>query len=184
MKELLKKTRDRMGKTVEATRAELAGIRSGRASAALVENVRVDYYGAETPLNQLASIAVPEPRLIVITPWDKTQIESMEKALLKADLGLTPNNDGNVIRLPVPTLNEERRKDLVKRVKRIAEEGKVALRNIRRDANEATKKAKKSGAESEDEAHREKEEIQKVTDEFSEKIDELAEKKEEEIMEV
>ena len=184
MKEILKNTRDRMGKTVEATRAELAGIRSGRASAALVENVRVDYYGAETPLNQLASIAVPEPRLLVITPWDKTQIESIEKALLKADLGLTPNNDGNVIRLPVPTLNEERRKELVKRVKRIAEEGKVALRNIRRDANEATKKAKKSGEESEDEAHRDREDIQKITDEFSEKIDELAEKKEEEIMEV
>jgi len=184
MKEILKKTRDRMGKTVEATRAELAGIRSGRASAALVENVRVDYYGAETPLNQFASIAVPEPRLLVITPWDKTQIESIEKALLKADLGLTPNNDGNVIRLPVPALNEERRKELVKRVKRIAEEGKVALRNIRRDANEATKKAKKSGEESEDEAHRDREDIQKITDEFSEKIDELAEKKEEEIMEV
>jgi len=184
MKELLKKTRDKMSKTVEATRVELAGIRSGRASAALVENVRVDYYGTETPLNQLASIAVPEPRLLVITPWDKTQIESMEKALLKADLGLTPNNDGNVIRLPVPTLNEERRKELVKRVKRIAEEGKVALRNIRRDANEATKKAKKSGDESEDEAHRDREEIQKVTDEFSVKIDELAAKKEEEIMEV
>lgn len=184
MKELLKKTRDKMAKTVEATRVDLAGIRSGRASAALVENVRVDYYGAETPLNQLASIAVPEPRLLVITPWDKTQIESMEKALLKADLGLTPNNDGNVIRLPVPTLNEERRKELVKRVKRIAEEGRVALRNIRRDANEATKKAKKSGDESEDEAHRDKEEIQKVTDEFSETIDELAAKKEEEIMEV
>jgi len=184
MKELLKKTREKMSKTVEATRGELAGIRSGRASAALVENVRVDYYGAETPLNQLASIAVPEPRLLVITPWDKTQIENMEKALLKADLGLTPNNDGNLIRLPIPPLNEERRRELVKRVKRIAEEGKVALRNIRRDANEATKKAKKSGDESEDEAHRDRDEIQKITDEFVEKIDELAEKKEEEIMEV
>ncbi len=184
MKELFKNTREKMGKTVEAIRGELAGIRSGRASAALVENVRVDYYGAETPLNQLASIAVPEPRLLVITPWDKTQIENMEKALLKADLGLTPNNDGNVIRLPIPPLNEERRKELVKMVKRIAEEGKVALRNIRRDANEATKKAKKSGDESEDEAHRDRDEIQKITDEFTEKIDELAQKKEEEIMEV
>ena len=184
MQELMRTTRERMGKTVEATRTELACIRSGRASAALVENVRVDYYGAETPLNQLASIAVPEPRLLVITPWDKSQIDSIEKSLLKADLGLTPNNDGNIIRIPIPPLNEERRKEFVKKVKRIAEEGRVALRNIRRDANETTKKAEKGGAESEDEAHRDKEKIQKITDEFSEKIDALAEKKEEEIMEV
>jgi len=184
MKQLLKSTKERMGKTVEATRAEFASIRSGRASAALVENVRVDYYGAETPLNQLASIAVPEPRLLVITPWDKSQIDNIEKALLKADLGLTPNNDGNLIRIPIPPLNEERRKELVKRVKRVAEEGKVALRNIRRDANETTKKAEKSGEVSEDDAHRDKEEIQKITSEFSEKIDELAAKKEAEVMEV
>jgi ribosome recycling factor len=136
MKELMKEAKAKMGKTVEATRAELASIRSGRASAALVDSVRVDYYGTETPLNQVANIAVPEPRLLVVTPWDKTQIGGIEKALLKADLGLTPNNDGNVIRLPIPSLTEERRKDLVKRVKRIAEEGRVALRNIRRDANE------------------------------------------------
>ena len=184
MKQLIRTTRERMGKTVEATRAELARIRSGRASTALVDNVRVDYYGAETPLNQLASIAVPEPRLLVITPWDKTQIDNIEKALLKADLGLTPNSDGNLIRIPIPPLNEERRKELVKRVKRVAEEGKVALRNIRRDANEATKKAEKSGDVSEDDAHRDKEEIQKITSEFSEKIDELAAKKEAEVMEV
>jgi len=184
MKQLIKATRERMGKTVEATRAELARIRSGRASTALVDNVRVDYYGAETPLNQLASIAVPEPRLLVITPWDKSQIDNIEKALLKADLGLTPNNDGNLIRIPIPPLNEERRKELVKRVKRVAEEGKVALRNIRRDANETTKKAEKSGEVSEDDAHRDKEEIQKITSEFSEKIDELAAKKEAEVMEV
>ena len=184
MKQLIRTARERMGKTVEATRAELARIRSGRASTALVDNVRVDYYGAETPLNQLASIAVPEPRLLVITPWDKTQIDNIEKALLKADLGLTPNSDGNLIRIPIPPLNEERRKELVKRVKRVAEEGKVALRNIRRDANETTKKAEKSGDVSEDDAHRDKEEIQKITSEFSEKIDELAAKKEAEVMEV
>jgi len=184
MKELMKKTKAKMGKTVEATRAELASIRSGRASAALVDSVRVDYYGTDTPLNQLANIAVPEARLLVITPWDKTQIGSIEKALLKADLGLTPNNDGNVIRIPIPSLTEERRKDLVKRVKRIAEEGKVALRNIRRDANETIKKAEKSGSVPEDDAHRDKDDIQKITDEFSAKIDELAEAKEAEIMEV
>ncbi len=184
MKELMRTTREKMTKTVEATRAELAGIRSGRASAALVEHIRVDYYGAETPLNQLAGIAVPEPRLLVITPWDKTQIDSIEKALLKADLGVTPNNDGSVIRIPIPALNEERRRELVKRVHRIVEEGKVALRNIRRDANEAIKKEEKNGNISEDEAHRDREEIQKITDEFSEKLDELAKKKEAEIMEV
>jgi ribosome recycling factor len=184
MKELKKKTKEKMGKTVEATRAELASIRSGRASAALVDSVRVDYYGTETPLNQLANIAVPEPRLLVITPWDKTQIGGIERALLKADLGLTPNNDGNVIRLPIPSLTEERRKDLVKRVKRIAEEGKVALRNIRRDANEAIKKAEKSGSVPKDDAHRCKDDVQRITDEFSAKIDELAEAKEAEIMEV
>jgi len=184
MKELMHTTREKMNKTVEATRSELAGIRSGRASAALVEHIRVDYYGADTPLNQLAGIAVPEPRLLVITPWDKTQIDNMEKALLKADLGVTPNNDGTVIRIPIPPLNEERRRELVKRVHRIIEEGKVALRNIRRDANEATKKAEKNGDSSEDEAHRDREEIQKITDEFSEKLDELAKKKEAEIMEV
>jgi ribosome recycling factor len=184
MKELMHTTREKMNKTVEATRSELAGIRSGRASAALVEHIRVDYYGADTPLNQLAGIAVPEPRLLVITPWDKTQIDSIEKALLKADLGVTPNNDGTVIRIPIPPLNEERRRELVKRVHRIIEEGKVALRNIRRDANEATKKAEKNGDTSEDEAHRDRDEIQKITDEFSEKLDELAKKKEEEIMEV
>ena len=180
----MRKTKEKMGKTVEATRAELAGIRSGRASTALVDSVRVDYYGTETPLNQLASIAVPEPRLLVITPWDKTQVGSIEKALLKADLGLTPNNDGNVIRIPIPLLTEERRKDLVKRVKRIVEEGKVALRNIRRDANETIKKAEKSGSVTKDDAHKHKEEIQKITDEFSAKVDELAETKEAEIMEV
>jgi len=184
MKELMRTTRERMTKTVEATRSELAGIRSGRASAALVEHIRVDYYGAETPLNQLASIAVPEPRLLVITPWDKTQIDNIEKALLKADLGATPNNDGTVIRIPIPPLNEERRRELVKRVHRIIEDGKVALRNIRRDANEATKKAEKNGDMSEDEAHRDRDEIQKITHEFSEKLDELAKKKEAEIMEV
>jgi ribosome recycling factor len=184
MKELMHTTREKMNKTVEATRSELAGIRSGRASAALVEHIRVDYYGADTPLNQLAGIAVPEPRLLVITPWDKMQIDSIEKALLKADLGVTPNNDGTVIRIPIPPLNEERRRELVKRVHRIIEEGKVALRNIRRDANEATKKAEKNGDTSEDEAHRDRDEIQKITDEFSEKLDELAKKKEEEIMEV
>jgi ribosome recycling factor len=184
MKELMKKTKAKMGKTVEATRAELASMRSGRASAALVDSVRVDYYGTDTPLNPLANIAVPEARLLVITPWDKTQIGSIEKALLKADLGLTPNNDGNVIRIPIPSLTEERRKDLVKRVKRIAEEGKVALRNIRRDANETIKKAEKSGSVPEDDAHRYKDDIQKMTDDFSAKIDELAEAKEAEIMEV
>ena len=184
MKQLMRTTRDRMSKTVEAIRGELASIRSGRASAALVEHIRVDYYGTETPLNQLASIAVPEPRLLVITPWDKTQVGSIEKALLKADLGATPNSDGTVIRMPIPTLNEERRKDLVKRVHHITEEGKVALRNIRRDANEDIRKAEKTGDTSEDDAHRDRDEIQKITDEFSEKIDELAEKKTAEIMEV
>ena len=184
MKELMRKTRERMSKTVEAMRAELACIRSGRASAGLVESIRVDYYGAETPLNQLASIAVPEPRLLVITPWDKTQIDNIEKALLKANLGLTPNNDGNLIRIPVPPLTEERRKELVKRLKRIAEEGKVALRNIRRDANEAIRKDEKDSKVSEDDAHRYRDDIQRITDEFSETIDELAEKKEDEIMEV
>jgi ribosome recycling factor len=184
MKELMKKSREKMGKTVEAIRSELACIRSGRASAALLDGIRVDYYGAETPLNQLATIAVPEPRLLVITPWDKTQIENIEKAIQKSDLGLNPNNDGNLIRLPIPPLTEERRKDLVKRVKHIAEESKVALRNIRRDANEAIRKAEKDHTTSEDDAHRYRDEVQKMTDEFSKKIDEFAVKKEAEVMEV
>ncbi|UCD56194.1 MAG: ribosome recycling factor [Candidatus Hydrogenedentota bacterium] len=183
-KEVLSTTREKMNKTMEHIRHEFSTIRTGRASASLLDGIDVEYYGSSVPVNQIANISVPEARLLLITPYDKSGLGAIEKAILKSDLGLTPNNDGKVIRIPIPELTEERRKNLVKIVRRLAEDNRVSLRNARREANERAKKGEKTGEISEDESHRIMDEIQKVTDEYIEKIEELLEAKEKEIMEV
>lgn len=174
----------RMQKAVDQLRSELVGVRAGRAAPALVEKISVEYYGANTPINQLASINVPEPRLLIIQPWDKSVIASIERAILKSDLGLNPSNDGIVIRIAFPQLTEERRKELVKYVKKKTEEAKVVVRNIRRDANDYLKKAEKQGDMPEDEKDRTQEQVQKLTDRYIEKLDEVLAAKETEILEV
>ncbi len=171
----------RMDKTVENTRHEFTTIRTGRASAALLDRVQVSAYGTKMPLNQLATIGVPEPRMLTVTPFDKGTVRDIEKAILESDLGLTPSNDGQLIRLPIPQLTEERRKELVKQVRHLAEEGRVAARNVRRDALHHLKEEKEGG---EDEVHRAEDRLQKVTDEHIAKIDEALKHKEAEIMEV
>ena len=176
--------KDRMEKAIGAFTRELASIRAGRANASLLDRISVEYYGALTPVNQMAGISVPEARLLVIQPYDKTTLGEIEKAIMKSDIGITPTNDGSVIRLAIPALTEERRKDLVKQVKREAEDAKVAIRNVRRDANEDFKKLEKSGDITEDDLRRNGEEIQKMTDTHIEKIDSIAKEKENEIMEI
>ncbi|HPU00713.1 MAG: ribosome recycling factor [Firmicutes bacterium] len=175
---------ERMDKVIGAFQRELATLRAGRATPSLLDRIEVEYYGTLTPLIQLAGISAPEPRLLVIQPWDKSSIGDIEKAILKSDLGLTPVNDGNVIRLSIPQLTEERRRELVKYVRKKAEESRVGIRNIRRDANESLKELEKSGGISEDEWRRAQEEIQELTDEKIKRIDELLQAKEKEIMEV
>ncbi|GAE24284.1 ribosome recycling factor [Halalkalibacter wakoensis JCM 9140] len=182
--EVKKDAEQRMSKAIEALNRELAKLRAGRANPALLDRVTVEYYGAETPLNQLATISVPEARLLLIQPFDKSSIANIERAIQMADLGLTPSNDGTVIRLTIPPLTEERRKDLVKLVKKAAEEAKVAVRNVRRDANDELKKLQKDGEMTEDELRRSNDDVQKVTDKSIAQVDEVAEKKEKEIMEV
>ncbi|MCS7172137.1 MAG: ribosome recycling factor [Armatimonadetes bacterium] len=184
IQEVLADARQRMQKSVEATRRELAGLRTGRAHPGLVEHIRVEYYGTPVPLNQLATITAPEPRLLVIQPWDKSALRSIEKALLQSDLGLHPTSDGNVLRVPIPPLTEERRQDLVKLARKLAEEGRVAIRNIRREAKETIEELEDEGEISEDEARRAQEELQKLTDRFIEEIDALLQRKEAEILEV
>lgn len=174
----------KMDKVISAFQRELATLRAGRASPALLDRIEVDYYGTTTPLNQLAGITAPEPRLLVIQPWDKQVMGEVEKAILKSDLGLTPTNDGNVIRLAIPQLTEERRVELVKFVRKKAEEGKVSIRNIRRDANENIKKLEKSSDISEDERRRAQDRVQEITDKKIEEIDGVTELKEKEMMEV
>jgi ribosome recycling factor len=183
IEETLQESRDRMGKTISALENELKRIRTGRASAAILDGIKIDYYGTSTPLNQAATIAVPESRLITIQPWDVTIIKDIEKAILKSDIGLTPSNDGKLIRIAVPPLSEERRKELVKLVHKSCEEHKVAVRNIRRDANELIKGFKKDGDISEDDAFKAQDRIQKVTDEYIAKVDEVYKAKEKEILE-
>jgi ribosome recycling factor len=183
IEETYQETRDRMGKTITALENELKRIRTGRASASLLDGIKLDYYGTPTPLNQTATVAVPESRLITIQPWDATIIKVIEKAILKSDLGLTPSNDGKLIRIAIPPLSEERRKELVKQVNKSCEEHKVAVRNIRRDANELIKGFKKDGDISEDDAFKAQDKIQKITDEFIEKIDGVYKEKEKEILE-
>jgi len=175
---------ERMNKVINAFQRELATLRAGRATPALLDRIEVDYYGAITPLNQLAGITAPESRLLVIQPWDKQSLGNIEKAILKSDLGLTPTNDGNVIRLSIPQLTEERRKDLVKFVRKKAEESKVGIRNIRRDANENVKQLEKTSDISEDERRRAQDYIQEITDKKIVEIDEALDLKEKEMMEV
>ena len=176
-------TRERMGKSVSALKSEFKRIRTGRASLALLDSIRVDYYGTLTPLNQMASMAVPESRLITIQPWDISVIKEIEKAILKSDLGLTPSSDGKIIRIAIPPLTEERRKELVKVANKMSEEYKVAVRNIRRDSNELLKGLKKEGDISEDEAFKAQEQVQKITDEYIRRIDDVYQEKEKEILE-
>ncbi|HDI60169.1 MAG TPA: ribosome recycling factor [Desulfobacteraceae bacterium] len=181
--ELHQDTQARMDKTLAALKHELNRVRTGRASLSLLDGIRVDYYGTPTPLNQMASLSIPESRLIVIQPWDTSAIKDIEKALLKSDLGLTPSSDGKVVRIAIPPLTEERRKQLVKIVYKIGEDHKVAVRNIRRDGNEMLKTLKKDGDIGEDEAFKAQEEIQKITDTFIGRIDDTVKAKEKEILE-
>lgn len=180
----LKGAKDRMEKTIGTTQSELTRIRTGRASASLLDTVRVDYYGSVSPLKQVANISVPEPRLIVVQPWDRSMIGVIEKAIMKADIGISPNSDGAVIRLPVPPLTEERRREMVKLVHQMGEDAKVAIRNIRRDVLEQLKKAQKASQISEDEEYNAGIDVQEITDEHIKKIDTIVKAKEEEVMEV
>ncbi|MDI6844157.1 MAG: ribosome recycling factor [Anaerosomatales bacterium] len=180
----LAEAKDHMRKAVAALAHEFAGVRTGRASGAILEKVTVEYYGTPTPLNQIASVSVPEPQLLVITPYDRSALGAIEKAILGSDLGLTPSNDGQVIRLPFPPLTEERRRELVKLCRQYAEEARVAVRNIRRDINDRLKRQEKDGEISQDELRRLEAEVQKETDAHIKEIDELLKRKEQEIMEV
>ncbi|KPK65142.1 MAG: ribosome recycling factor [Gemmatimonas sp. SG8_38_2] len=180
----VKDTRDRMEKALEAMRREFATVRTGKASPALLEHVRVEAYETHMPLEQLSTISAPEPRLLVVQPWDKTLLGAIEKAIQSADLGLNPSNDGTVIHVPIPALNEERRQELVKLLHKMAEEGRVSLRTARRVANEEIKANMKDGAVSEDEGHRQMDEIQKMIDAYGKKIEALLKAKEEEVLEV
>lgn len=182
--EIMNQSKERMEKAIGAFNRELASIRAGRANASVLDRITIDYYGAPTPVNQLASINIPEARLLVITPYDKSSMGDIEKALLKSDLGLTPSNDGSVIRLNFPALTEERRKELAKLVKKEAEDAKVAIRNIRRDTNDDLKKSEKNGDLTEDDLRGYTEDVQKQTDDYIRKVDEIAKEKEQEIMEV
>ena len=179
----LKTAEGKMGKAVEVLRDDLAGIRTGRASAALVNNVRVDYHGVPVPLNQVASISVPDARLVVIQPWERDILPSIEKAILKSDLGINPTNDGNVVRLAIPQLTEERRNELVKMVRRRVEDGKVAVRNVRREGVEKLRQLKDTKELSEDEQKRATNRLQQITDGFIGEIDQVAKGKESELME-
>lgn len=182
--EIYKETESRMKKTISVYKEDLQSIRAGRANPSLLDRITVDYYGQVTPLKQIGSVTAPEPRLIVIQPWDSKLIPAIEKEILKSDLGLNPSNDGKVIRLIIPQLTEERRKDLAKLVKKNGENAKVAIRNTRRDAIDSIKKMEKNKEISEDDRKLAEEEIQKITDKYSSEIDEITKKKEEEIMEI
>jgi ribosome recycling factor len=184
IEDLVQDASRRMDKSVEAAQTEFATLRTGRASPTLLDRVQIDYYGQQTPLNQLATISAPEPRLLTIQPFDPNSVSTIERAIQESDLGLTPNNDGKLIRLPIPQLTEERRKELVKVVRHMAEEGKVAVRNVRRDAIHHLKELVDNGEVGSDEEHRAEERVQKLTDEHVNEIDELLKRKEAEIMEV
>ena len=182
--EILSDTRHSMEKAIKSLTHEFSSIRTGRASLALLDNIKVEYYGSIVPLNQVASLGVPEPRLLTITPWESRLIPVIEKAILASGLGLTPSNDGKIIRLPIPQLTEERRKELVRLVRKHAEENRIAIRNIRRDAVDLLKDAEREGEISEDENERAKEELQKITDRYIEQVNEVLKAKETEIMTV
>lgn len=183
-KDVLASMKSSMDKTIDSLRKEYQKVRTGRASTALLEDIMVVYYDTPTPINQVAAVAVPEPRVITIQPWEPKMISVIEKAILNANIGLTPANDGKLIRLPLPPLTEERRKEIVKQLKKMAEESKIALRNIRRDAIEAIKKLEKDKKISEDDLKRAEKEVQDVTNGFTAKVDEILASKEKEVMEV
>lgn len=183
-KTVITETTTKMDNAIQAFSRELSSIRAGRANPSILNKLTVDYYGSPTPINQVAGVSVPEARLIMITPYDKSLLSDIEKAIMKSDLGLSPSSDGNVIRLAIPALTEERRKDLVKQVKKDAEEAKVGIRNIRRDANDEFKKLEKKGEITEDDLRGYSDDVQKLTDANITKIDEIAKDKEKEIMEV
>ncbi len=182
LKEILKDTENRMQKSVESFTRDLAGMRAGRAHPALLEKVQVEYYGAVTPLQHLASISAPEPRILVVQPFDKSAAQSIEKAIMKADLGVSVRSDGPLLRVIVPALTEERRRDLVKQLKRQLEDAKVAVRNVRRDAVDDLKKAEKDGTIAEDEGRRGQTDIQRLTDQYIKELDQVAEGREKDIM--
>jgi ribosome recycling factor len=184
MKERIADAEKRMVKSIEALKAELVSIRTGKASPSLLETVRVEAWGSQMPLSQVASVSAPQPRMLVVQPWDKTLLQPILKAIQKADLGLNPADDGDLIRVPIPPLTEDRRNELVKRVKKLGEEVKVAIRNVRRDANEEVKKLQKDGKISEDDLHRGSQDIQKMTDHHIEMVDEILRRKEKEILEI
>ncbi|KAB2880163.1 ribosome recycling factor [bacterium] len=177
-------TEEKMKKSLEAVRGELSKVRSGRATTTLLDGIKVDYYGTPTPLNQVGNVSAPEARLLTVQPWDKNLIQPIEKAIQMADLGLNPANDGTMIRIPIPSLNEERRKELVKLTKKYAEDGRIAIRNVRREANDHIKKAEKNHDISEDDSKQAHDKVQKMTDSYIKKIDEMVVMKEKEIMEV
>jgi len=180
---IYQETQESMGKSVEALKNELKRLRTGRASLAILDGIKVDYYGTMTPLNQMATLAVPESRLITLQPWDASVIKDIEKAILKSDLGLTPSSDGKIIRISIPQLTEDRRKELVKVVHKVCEEHKVSIRNLRRDSNDLMKSMKKEGEIAEDDAFKAQDRIQKITDEHIKLIDECFTEKEKEILE-
>src|SRR6056297_248200 len=182
--EVKQEAKEKMDKSVNALKAELKKIRTGRASLSLLDDIRVEYYGTMTPLNQLATLSVPESRLITIQPWDVSSVNSIEKAIQKSNLGLTPSNDGKVIRINIPPLTEERRKEIVKQVNKLCEDYRVAVRNVRRDANDMLKQFKKDGDASEDEVFKAQEDIQKLTDEHIKEIDSIYKDKEKEVLEL
>jgi len=184
VKEIEASSKSRMEKAVSDLQHAMATIRTGRASISLLDNIRVDYYGTPTPLNQVGNLHVPEPTLITVTPWDLSQIGAIEKAIRASDLGFNPANDGKIIRIPIPPLTEERRKELVKHLHGVAEDRRVAIRNIRRDANEALKKLLKDKKIAEDEEHRGLDEVQKMTNSYMDKVDQAARNKEKEILEI
>ncbi len=183
-KQVIASVEQRMRKAVERLRQELASVRTGKATTALLDPIRVEYYGSQVPLSQVGGLSAPEPRLLIVQPWDKALVGEIAKAIQKSDLGLNPISDGNVLRIPIPPLNEERRRDLVKVVKKMVEEGRVAVRNVRRDGNEELKKLQKDKKISEDAEKKSQAEVQKLTDKHIAQMDELLSKKEAEIMEV
>ena len=184
MEKHIKDCTNRMQKSIDSLEKDFSRLRTGRASTTLVDNIRVEYYGTPTPLNQVASVSIPDSRTISISPWDRNAFSNIEKAIMKSDLGLTPINDGRAIRINIPPLTEERRKDLVKMAKKYTEEAKVAIRNVRRDVNEALKKMQTAKEISEDDLHKAQDEVQKATDSFVKKADAALAEKEKEIMEI
>ena len=183
-KDVIGKTRSGMEKAIEALKKEFSRVRTGRASVTLLDDIRIDYYGTPTPLNQIGTLTVPEPRLITIQPWEKKLIPEIEKAILKSDLGLNPTSDGSLVRIVIPALTEERRKEMVKLIKRMGEDAKIVIRNVRRDGNDAMKKLEKDKEISEDELKRGEKEIQELTDQFVKKTDDVVSVKEKEVMEI